>query len=212
MFNKIAILARPRTGSTSLYKMLESQLYPEGFECFYEPFNPRNYVDYYRKGFDFDYINPLLKFDKILIKTLFGCSQHPVKSLGLEEIKFVNWMGEFFEKVIVLDRRNKRLQAESLLANVDSKIGWDIPKVYEIDKMDKRRIEKETNAFLHFSEKMSIITEKKSWPIFYYEDLYVDHNMNEIKRMFDYLEIVMDDKIVYDFIISDKRKVRIDPH
>jgi hypothetical protein len=212
MFNKIAILARPRTGSTSLYRMLESQLYSEGFECFYEPFNPRNYVDYYRKGFDFDHINPLLKFDKILIKTLFGCSQHPVKSLGLEEIEFINWMDGFFERVIVLDRRDKRLQAESLLVNADSKIGWDIPKVYEIDKIDKVRIEKETNSFLHFSEKMKSIAEKKSWPIFYYEDLYVDHNMEEIKRMFDYLELVMDDKKIYDFIISDKRKVRIDPH
>jgi hypothetical protein len=36
--------------------------------------------------------------------------------------------------------------------------------------------------------------------------------MEEIKRMFDYLEIEMDDKKIYDFIISDKRKVRIDPH
>jgi hypothetical protein len=212
MINKIAILARPRTGSTSLYRMLESQLYPEGFKCFYEPYNPRNYVDYYRQGFDFDYIDPLLKFDKILIKTLFGCSQHPVKSLGLAEKEFINWMDGFFEKVIVLDRRNKRLQAESLLVNIDSKTGWDIPKVYEVDKIDARRIEKETNTFRHFSEKMKLIVEEKSWPIFYYEDLYVDHNMEEIKRMFDYLEIEMDDKKIYDFIISDKRKVRIDPH
>ena len=59
---------------------------------------------------------------------------------------------------------------------------------------------------------MKSITEKKSWPIFYYEDLFVDHNSEEIKRMFDYLEIVMDDKKVYDFIISDRRKVRIDTH
>jgi hypothetical protein len=130
----------------------------------------------------------------------------------LAEKEFINWMDRFFERVIVLDRRNKRLQAESLLVNIDSKTGWDIPKVYEVDKIDARRIEKETNAFRHFSEKMKLIVEEKSWPIFYYEDLYVDHNMKEIKRMFDYLEIAMDDKKIYDFIISDKRKVRIDPH
>jgi hypothetical protein len=35
--------------------------------------------------------------------------------------------------------------------------------------------------------------------------------MDEIKRMFDYAEIVMDEAKVYDFIISDKRRVRIDP-
>ena len=98
------------------------------------------------------------------------------------------------------------------MVNIDSKTGWDIPKVYEVDKIDARRIEKETNAFRHFSEKMKLIVEEKLWPIFYYEDLYVDHNMEEIKRMFDYLEIAMDDKKIYDFIISDKRKVRIDPH
>lgn len=210
--SKIAILARPRSGSTSLFKMLESHVNDLGFKCFYEPYNPRNYADYYRRGFNFDRIDPLLKFDRILIKTLFGCSQHPIKSLESDETSFNEWMNHHFNKVIVLDRRDKRLQAESLIANLDSKIGWDIPKTYDIDKIDKDRIEKEIRGFVYFSEKMEKLAKEKSWPIFYYEDLYVDHNMEEIKRMFDYLELEMDDQKVYDFIISDKRKVRIDPH
>ena len=44
-----------------------------------------------------------------------------------------------------------------------------------------------------------------------YEDLYVDHNMDEINRMFDYIEVIPDESKIYDFIISNKRKVRIDP-
>jgi hypothetical protein len=58
---------------------------------------------------------------------------------------------------------------------------------------------------------MRQVAEDKSWPVFYYEDLYVDHNMDEIKHMFDYVGIDMDETKVYDFIISNKRRVRIDP-
>lgn len=191
--------------------MLGSHLRPKGFQCFYEPYNPRNYVDYYKQGFDFDYIDPLLKFDKILIKTLFGCSQHPVKSFGLEEEEFANWMNEFFQKVIVLDRRDKKLQTESLIINMDSKIGWDIPKIYDVNKIDSERLEKVMDSFIHFSDKMSSIAENNNWPIFYYEDLFVDHNMDEIKRMLEYIEVEIDEDVIYDYIISDKRKVRIDP-
>jgi hypothetical protein len=212
MINRIAILARPRSGSTSLYRMLESQLYPEGFKCFYEPYNPRNYVDYYKKGFDFDSLDPILKHNKIFIKTLFGCSQYPVKSVGNDENQFNNWMPTFFNKVIVLDRRDKRLQAESLLANLISGKDWQLPKIYEIDKIENARIEKEIRDFTHFSNKLRILAERKNWPMFYYEDLFIDHNFAEIERMSNYLELKIDDDKIQDYIISDKRKVRIDPN
>ena len=210
--SKIAILARPRTGSTSLFRMLKSHLENDGFLCINEPFNPSLYVRYYRSGFDFDLIDPLLNQEKLLIKTLFGCSQYPVKSLGVEEKSFNDWMDGFFEKVIVLDRKNKNLQVESFLVNFMSGQPWDVPKIYDISKIEKGRIESEIVNFDHFSSSMKKIAEEKSWPMFYYEDLFVDHNMEEIKRMFDYIGLEMDEKKVYDFIISDAMKVRIDPH
>lgn len=210
--SKIAILARPRSGSTSLYKLFKAHLEPIGFKAFYEPYNPRNYVDYYRSGFDFDYLDPLLKFDKIIIKTLFGCRQYPVKSIGNSEYAFGKWMLNFFDKVIVLDRRDKKLQAESLLANMLSGIGWDIPKVYETDKIEKERLDREIASFQHFSRDLEKSAKDNNWPMFYYEDLFIDHNTGEIKRMFDYVGIEMNEDLVQDFIISDARKVRIDPH
>jgi hypothetical protein len=211
MNSKIAILARPRSGSTSLFRMIESQIGDEGFKCFYEPYNPNNYVRYYREGFDFDSLDPILKYDKLFIKTLFGCSQYPVKSVGKEESGFNDWMSGFFNKVIVLDRRNKRLQAESLLVNLASGKDWQTPKIYEIDKIEKERIEKEIDSFTYFSNNLKNLAEKEDWPMFYYEDLFVDHNFSEIERMFNYLELKIDDNKIQDFIISDKRKVRIDP-
>ena len=107
---------------------------------------------------------------------------------------------------------------------------WKLPKKY----VDENRImEQQSNIqderlfsyvseiteseIEHYSEitnnhiqKIKTTSNTYNVPLFYYEDLYVDHNMDEIKRMFDYVEIVMDEAKVYDFIISDKRRVRID--
>jgi hypothetical protein len=210
--SKIAILARPRSGSTSLYELISEHLKPQGFECIFEPYNPNLYVDYYKAGRNFDYIDPLLKYDKLLIKTLFGCKQYPHMSTGKDESEFSKWMLGFFEKIIVLDRKDKKLQAESLLANFISGKSWHVPKIYEIDKIEKSMLEKEIKSFTYFSSGMLELANDNNLPVFYYEDLYIDHNMDEIKRIFDYLEIEMNEKLVYDFIISDERKVRIDPH
>jgi hypothetical protein len=212
MNNRIAILARPRSGSTSLFRMIESQIKNDGFECFGEPYNPNNYSSYYKEGINFDTLEPVLKYDKLFIKTLFGCRQYPIKSVGNDENQFNNWMSTFFNKVIVLDRRDKRLQAESLLANLISGKKWDVPKIYEIDKIEKERIEDEIKNFTYFSNRLRLLAERENWPMFYYEDLFIDHNFAEIERMFNYLELKIDDDKIQDFIISDKRKVRIDPN
>jgi hypothetical protein len=179
--------------------------------CFLEPFNPKWTLYYNGHGIDFNYIDPFLQHDKVLCKTLYGCSQYPVRSVGLLEKAFTEWMSTYFDKVIVLDRRDKQAQAESLLINQDSDTSWHEPKIYDVSKIAGERLENEITQMTQISEAMRQVAEDKSWPVFYYEDLYVDHNMDEIKRMFDYVGIDMDEAKVYDFIISDKRRVRIDP-
>lgn len=209
--SKIAILARPRSGSTSLYKLLSAHLESKEFKCIFEPYNPNIYIQHLRSGLNFDTLDPLFKYDRILIKTLFGCKQYPVKSVGANESEFTKWMLGFFEKIIVLDRRDKRLQAESLLANHMSGQSWHTPKVYDLDKIDKQRLEEEISNFNFFSKNMKKFADDNNLPMFYYEDLFIDHNAEEIKRVFDYMGIEMNKKLVHDFIISDERKVRIDP-
>jgi len=206
--NRIAILARPRTGSTSLYKLFQSHL--DSYMCFLEPFNPKWTLFYSNHGIDFLYIDPFVQHDRVLCKTLYGCGQYPVRSVGLLEKAFTEWMSTYFDKVIVLDRRDKQAQAESLLINQDSDTSWHEPKIYDVSKLDRNRLENEITQMTQISDNMTQVALERSWPIFYYEDLYLDHNMNEINRMFNYAEIVMDEAKVYDFIISDKRKVRID--
>jgi hypothetical protein len=206
---KIAILARPRTGSTSLYKLFQSHL--DGYMCFLEPFNPKWTLFYSNQGIDFLYIDPFLQHNRVLCKTLYGCSQFPVRSMGLLEKTFTEWMSTYFDKVIVLDRRDKQAQVESLLINRDSGLDWHEPKIYDVSTLDPERVKLEIKTHNEASDNMTQVALERSWPIFYYEDLYLDHNMDEIKRMFDYVGIDMDETKVYDFIISDKRRVRIDP-
>ena len=206
---KIAILARPRTGSTSLYKLFQSHL--DSYMCFLEPFNPKWTLYYNGHGIDFNYIDPFLQYNKVLCKTLYRSSQYPVRSFGLLEKTFTEWMSTYFDKVVVLDRRDKQAQAESLLISQDSDLDWHEPKIYDTSKIDGERLNNQINYMIQTSEAMRQVAEDKSWPVFYYEDLYVDHNMDEINRMFDYIEVTPDESKIYDFIISNKRKVRIDP-
>jgi len=206
--NRIAILARPRTGSTSLYKLFQSHL--DSHMCFLEPFNPKWTLYYSNQGIDFLYIDPFVQHNRVLCKTIYGGNQWPIRSFGLLEKVFTKWMSTYFDKVVVLDRRDKQAQVESLLINMDSGLDWHEPKIYDVNKIDEERLSNYINYMTQRSDNMTQVALERSWPIFYYEDLYLDHNMDEIKRMFDYVEIVMDEAKVYDFIISDKRKVRID--
>jgi hypothetical protein len=178
--------------------------------CFLEPFNPQWTLYYNNQGIDFNYIDPFVQYDRVLCKTIYGYSQYPVRSFGLLEKAFTEWMSTYFDKVVVLDRRDKQAQAESLIVNQDSDLDWHEPKIYNVSKISGKRLEDQINYIIQTSEAMRQVAEDKSWPVFYYEDLYVDHNMDEINRMFDYIGIVMDEAKVYDFIISDKRRVRID--
>jgi hypothetical protein len=179
--------------------------------CFLEPFNPKWTLYYSNQGIDFLYIDPFVQHNRVLCKTLYGCGQYPVRSFGLLEKPFTKWMSTYFDKVVVLDRRDKQAQAESLIINQNSGLDWHEPKIYDVSKIDKIRLENNIINMIQTSEAMRQVAEDKSWPVFYYEDLYVDHNMDEINRMFDYIEVTPDESKIYDFIISNKRKVRIDP-
>jgi hypothetical protein len=54
------------------------------------------------------------------------------------------------------------------------------------------------------------ISVENNFPIFYYEDIFLNHNIEDIKKLFVYLGMELDINHFNEYIVSDKRKVRIE--
>lgn len=100
---KICILSTGRAGSTSLFNAMKAHL-DESYYSIAEPFN---------KNFNRvisiveDQYNHIQKFENSLIKTIVF--QHPPE---IEKDSYHDWLFEYFDKVILLDRRDKKLQGK----------------------------------------------------------------------------------------------------
>ena len=51
---------------------------------------------------------------------------------------------------------------------------------------------------------------EKGYPLFYYEDIFVDKNLEIIDKLNDYCEIKYNQKCIDRWIISPYKKVRLD--
>lgn len=211
---KILILATPRSGSTSLAKFIDSHLVLQNYKMFIEPYALLNHNDYSDK-FDCETTDLLLGYDNIIIKNLIlvGYDEYPTKTFN-NVYEYLEWCSNFFDKIIILDRKNKIAQAESFVINEtlarERGIGWHTPKVYDLDRIDKSYLRDMVNRYTESSKILRELSESKNIPAFYYEDIFLEHNTNTIKNLLEYLEI----ELIYDnyneFILSPGRRVRIE--
>lgn len=206
---KLAILTSPRSGSSSLYHLIESHLYflQEKYTCIYEPFNRewRNKVGL--KKYDLDFFE-----DKknIFIKTFVSEAAIP-ESLTNNSASYWSWFFNYFDKVILLDRKNKDLQSESLtyLRNKDNnRKSWQDKQYYDLTKITKKQLEYVKEELLEESKIIHSHIDK-GYPIFYFEDIFVKKDKTKILEMFEYIDIELNEKLYNLFVTSDSRKVRI---
>lgn len=211
---KILILATPRSGSTSLVKFIDSHLKFQDYKMFIEPYAIRNHRDYSDK-FDCETTDLLLSHDNILIKNLMlvGYDEYPSKTFNSAN-EYFEWCSNFFDKIIILDRKNKIAQSESFVVNEDMSrkrgIGWHTPKVYDLDKLNKSYLSEMARRYTESGKILQELSGSKNIPMFYYEDIFLKHDIDTIKNLLSYLEI----ELIYDnykeFILSQDRIVRIE--
>lgn len=195
---KICILATGRCGSSSLFNCIKEHLNDE-YLFLEEPF------DRYKTsklGFTIDNNS-----SNVLIKTLVGQTpQLDKKSV----IKFYDWIFQTFDKVILLDRKNKKEQTESFAYHTENKTKnkHNNKRYYYLNHISVDKI-KEWNLNLdtasQFLETQS--TDKNS-KIYYYEDIFVNKDKSVINEIFDYLELKQIKESIDNWIISDDKKVR----
>ena len=207
-------MATGRCGSGSLFNCIDKHL-PKFYYSMNEPFHKLN------KMIDVNGIFlELNKKKNVFIKTLIGqgTERFTIKDGELiqtdinEKIEFNNWFYNTFDKIILLDRREERLQIESMAYHdyLNNDLVWSKKKYYEINKIPptllehtKKTLEYTKNDLKNFGLKHNIKT-------YYYEDIFIDKNMNIINEIFDYIGIVPNKEVIETYILSEEFKVRLD--
>lgn len=199
---KICILSIGRSGSTSLYNAIKRHLSNE-FYCISEPFNHSyNRVIQIDKN-QFEVIESK---ENVLIKTIIN---HKPDEKDLDF--FNDWIFTFFDKVILLDRLDKKSQIESFsfLMHTNSK-SWHKKQYYEMSTIPQKVIDEWDLRIDNYKLKLSELSKKFNKKIFYYEDIFLKKDSTTIKEIFDYLEIKIEQNIIDEFITSENHKVRLD--
>lgn len=196
---RICILANPRTGSTSVYGLIKDHL-PYSYHCVSEPYN----IEYMASISDTtNHHVEIQNKSEVLLKHIIY--QTPP---NYNVDSWLGWISTHFDKVILLDRKNRVEQAESFEFHSSKNLrNWHIRRVYRMDEVDPLRIE---NRIKSLESDAKLLTKYfNNYPMFYYEDIFVEKNREVINLLFQYLNIEPNEKFIQHHIISNTKKVRI---
>lgn len=194
---KICILATGRCGSTSLYSCIKEHLNDE-YTFLEEPFDRYKTT---KKGLTIDFNTP-----NVLIKTLIG--QIPNEKDGM---MVYEWIFQTFDKVILLDRKNKIEQVESFAFHTTNNIKdrHNRKRVYYFNSISDEVMDKWELDINIASEFLTTLSKENNKKIYYYEDLFVNKDQLIIDEIFKYLNLTPIKESIDRWIISDNKKVRI---
>jgi hypothetical protein len=203
---RVAILTSARSGSTSLYHLIEAHLNRKNHICISEPFN-----NYWREKiniqtYDIDFFE---NKKNIFIKTFVSKNQKPVSLLDNED-DYWDWFFNYFEKIILLDRLDKDLQSESLAYHmkVNDIHSWQKRQTYDLSITTLDEIQNSKNVLLNESTMIHEFS-KKGFPLYYFEDIFIKKDKTKINDIFEYLNIDLNESIYNDYVYSDAYKIRI---
>lgn len=198
---KICILSTGRAGSTSLYNLIKDHLGNEYYSIT-EPFNDKIKRV---KEIDPDQLQFITNKTHVLIKTI--TTQKPE---GKTDEFICNWIFNFFDKVILLDRIDITEQAESFayLIHTDNNL-WHTKQVYKMSLVPKEFVNEWKERLSNNKKLINNLSKKYNKKVYYYEDLFINKNMETINEIFNYLELDLKNDLVNQWILSEEKKVRI---
>ena len=130
--------------------------------------------------------------------------------MEMDDESFYDWLFSFFDKIILLDRQDKRLQAESFSYMVHTKNKeWHRKQFYNMSLVPNGFIEEWDYRLDTLKKTLIDLSIKHNKKIYYYEDIFVNKNMETINEIFEYLELEINQDIINEYILSDDRKVRL---
>jgi len=195
---KICILSTGRSGSTSLYRLLGKHL-PTNHYCVLEPFNTNanNSVN--------DQKSIIESKENVLIKTLI---EHTQTDVHIEDMH--TWIFDHFDEVILLDRLDKQLQVESFsYQEYRNDLRWHDKKRYRMELVPKDIIETNVKRLERSTNKINELSKKYDKKIYYYEDIFLDNNMETINEIFNTIKQTPNQELLNSWVISDEKRVRL---
>jgi hypothetical protein len=198
---KICIISTGRSGSTSLYNLIKNHLGNEYYSIT-EPFNDKIKRV---KETDPDQIEVIKNNTQVLIKTI--TAQRPENKTD----EFIdNWLFEFFDKIILLDRLNIKEQAESFAYIIHSNNNlWHTKQVYKMSQVPKEFIKEWEEKLLNDKKIINRYSKQYNKRVYYYEDIFINKNIEILKEIFKYLELELNYDLVNEWIFSEEKKLRI---
>lgn len=206
MEHNIALYCMARSGSTSLFDCVSEHL-GKNYLKIWEPFNPNPDNQLFMKDADsykklFEGINGN---QKIFLKLMMGQKNPWVKQTTWDRYVF-----EKIPKIVFLTREDKKAAAESLLANqLDGEASFHTKKYYDVSSLDKIELEMRILANELHDKFMKIYSREFGYPIFTYEEIYIEKRMDRINQIFEYLEIEPKIELINKWLISDEYKVKL---
>jgi hypothetical protein len=201
MFNKLAIIALPRTGSSSLYYYF-CDMFPKYRRAF-EPLNA--HMAKYMPP-----IEDVIAGDKIIIKHLIPQELNINKNDVTKRFSFqqpnvsIDIINKF-QHTILLTRKNKIKLFESL--HVAQKTNIWFQKYDGSTARDGIEDFDLYPALMEADKYLSTFSIKYNMPLFYYEDIFF--NMDGFKEVLDYVKLPFNEELYLKYI-HQKNKYRQD--
>jgi hypothetical protein len=156
-------------------------------------------------GFNVDQKSIIESKDNVLIKTLIG---HTQKGIDVDDM--YGWIFNHFDKIILLDRLNKKLQVESFsYQSYKNDLRWHDKKRYRMEIVPKDIIETNIKRLEYSTNKINELSKKYDKKIYYYEDIFIDNNMETITEIFNIIKQTPNQDLLNFWVISDEKRVRL---
>ena len=198
---KICILSFGRTGSTSLFRAIFKHL-GQDFYRMCEPFND-SAVKFGEK--DENAFEHMCNENNVFIKTHI---HHRPKGKSIEFMH--EWIFNFFDKVILLDRKDTIALTESHAYMKYSKTkDWHRKQFYDISTIPTEFIKEWESRVEYYKKTIKELSIKYNKKIYYYEDIFINKDIEIINEIFNYIEIKPNFKIIENDILSDNNVVRL---
>jgi hypothetical protein len=203
---RIAILTSERTGSTTLFHLIRDHLKSIEYVCHCEPFNQFLHKKLNRNGYETKFYEDK---NNVFIKTFISEIHRPNDFIGDDE-SYWDWFFKYFEKIIILDRKDKTLQSESFTYHAikGKPNDWHKRQYYDFDGIEEGHVEYRKNIFVEESKKLHEISDR-GYPVVYFEDIYVNRDKTALKDILHYIGVDLNDTLYRRYILSDSFRVRL---
>jgi hypothetical protein len=193
---KRLLLSQGRTGSLNLVRYVKES--NKKIKVYREPFNTTAIKD----TNIFIPLTDILKDIDIFVENKIGNGSLPKELQNLSTDDLGAYLLSNFDIIGILCRKDLKAQTESVLNAKSSNI-WDSQYLYK--NIDVELFPEFKTQLIDEKRKLEYISTNFNIPIFYYEDLYLNNQKENLKYFCDYFKVKFDEEVMYNHMNISKK-------